>query len=163
MSESLADVAAVLGRIPSGIFILTAQGSSGDETGLLASWVQQAGFEPPAVTVAVNKKRYVNDWLGEAAGVAISFVGETQKQLLGHFGRGFEPGQPAFEGLSVARTQDGLPVLEDCLGWIAGQVTGSVDAGDHLIYAVRITESHSGPRLPDEKPWVHLRKNGLNY
>jgi flavin reductase (DIM6/NTAB) family NADH-FMN oxidoreductase RutF len=95
--------------------------------------------------------------------LAVSAVGETQKQLLGRFGKGFDPGVPAFEGLAIARTSGGLPVLADCLGWLAGDVTGSVDAGDHIIYAVRTSEASAGPRLDSEKPWVHLRKNGLNY
>lgn len=163
MSDHLSDVAAVLGRLPSGLFILTARGPEGEETGLLASWVQQASFEPPVVTVAVNKSRYLNDWLKTTPRAAISIVGETQKQYLGHFGRGFEPGDTAFEGLDIARTSNGLPVLIDCLGWLAGEVTGSLDAGDHMIYALRITESSAGPRIADEKPWVHLRKNGLGY
>lgn len=163
MSELLTDVASVLGRIPSGLFILTARNADGDETGLLASWVQQAGFDPPTVTVAVNQSRYLNDWLAESPRVAISVVGESQKQYLGHFGRGFEPGESAFEGLDIARTSGGLPVLADCLGWLSGDVTGSVDAGDHRVYAVTVTESSAGPRLADEKPWVHLRKNGLGY
>ena len=163
MSESLSDVAAVLGRIPSGLFILTAKNDAGDETGLLASWVQQGSFDPPALTVAVNKKRYLSDWLVASPRLAVSLLGESQNDLLGHFGRGFEPGEPAFEGLAIARTADGLPVLEDSLGWLAGDVTGSVDAGDHLVYAVRITDASGGPRLESEKPWVHLRKNGLGY
>lgn len=163
MSDLLSDVATVLGRVPSGLFILTAKGPDGAETGLLASWVQQAGFEPPTLTVAVNKSRYLNDWISESPRVAISVVGESQKRYLGHFGRGFEPDEAAFESLDIARTSDGLPVLSDCLGWMAGDVTGSVDAGDHRVYAVTITESAAGPRLSDEKPWVHLRKNGLGY
>ena len=44
----------VLGRVPSGIFILTV-GTGDRATGMLASWVMQAGFEPPMVTVAVKQ------------------------------------------------------------------------------------------------------------
>ena len=39
------EIAPVLGRIPSGIFILTIRHAD-QETGMLASWVMQAGFEP---------------------------------------------------------------------------------------------------------------------
>ncbi|MGE0377194.1 MAG: flavin reductase family protein [Planctomycetaceae bacterium] len=163
MSAPLSDVAAVLGRTPSGLFILTAKNDQGAETGLLASWVQQAGFDPPVFTVAVNRKRYLNDWLAVSPQLAVNCVGESQKDLLGHFGKGFEPEAPAFEGLATARTRSGLPVLADSLGWMAGDVIGSLDAGDHMVYAVRVTEARSGPRLETEKPWVHLRKNGLNY
>ena len=63
-SDALKDkLAPLLGRIPSGVFILVAGNDTGQQTGMLASWVQQASFEPPQVTVAVNKSRYLNDWL----------------------------------------------------------------------------------------------------
>jgi flavin reductase (DIM6/NTAB) family NADH-FMN oxidoreductase RutF len=153
----------VLGRIPSGIFILTARNKLGQETGMLASWVQQAAFEPPAVTVAVNCKRYLNDWLTSGSIVALSLVGETQKKLLGHFGRGFEPGEPAFENLDIQRSPAGLPVLADSLGWLEGAVESSIDAGDHRVYFVKLTAAGEGPRLASETPYVHVRKNGLGY
>jgi hypothetical protein len=62
MSDSVNDVSAALGRVPSGIFILTT-GYEGRATGMLASWVQQAGFEPPMVTVAVRRDRFVAEWI----------------------------------------------------------------------------------------------------
>ncbi len=157
------ELALVLGRVPSGLFIATARSASGEETGMLASWVQQAGFEPPTITVAVKTKRYLNDWLGTAPRLAVCVIGESQKELLSHFGKGFEPDEPAFEGLTIARTGSGLPVLTDCLGWLAGDVIGHVDAGDHVVYVVKLSEAGRGLRLDDEKPWVHIRRNGLGY
>jgi flavin reductase (DIM6/NTAB) family NADH-FMN oxidoreductase RutF len=156
-------VGPVLGRIPSGLTILTAQSPDGDQTGMLASWVQQASFEPPALTVAVNTKRYLNDWLVDGSTVALSLVGESQKQFLGHFGKGFEPGEPAFEGLSTELSPSGLTVLSDALGWLEGTVTGSIDGGDHRIYVVEITAGSPGESLETEKPFVHIRKNGFGY
>ena len=44
----------VLGRIPSGIFVLTVK-HDGRATAMLASWVQQAAFAPPAISVALAK------------------------------------------------------------------------------------------------------------
>ncbi len=156
-------VGAVLGRIPSGLFILTARSADGQETGMLASWVQQASFDPPAVTVAVNRKRYLNDWLRSAPGVVLNLVGETQKQFLSQFGRGFEPGQPAFNGVNMSRSPGGLPVLADAIGWLEGTAGEPIDAGDHLIYVVRITAAGRGANLDAEEPWVHLRHNGFGY
>ncbi len=161
--SSKEQIAAVLGRIPSGLSILAACNAAGDSTGMLASWVQQASFDPPCVTVAVNRKRYLNDWLGDTGKLALSLVGEGQKQFLGHFGRGFEPGEPAFEGLAISHAANGCPVLTDALGWLAGKVIGAVEAGDHLVYAVEIQEAGYSGSLDQTGPWVHIRKNGLSY
>ena len=58
-------LSAALGRIPSGLFILTVRHGS-KETGMLASWVQQCSFDPPRLTMAIRKGRDVLDWLTEA-------------------------------------------------------------------------------------------------
>lgn len=156
-------IGAVLGRIPSGLFVVTARGPEGAQTGMLASWVQQASFDPPAVTFAVKRDRYLNAWLTSHPQVVLNLVGETQKRLLGHFGKGFEPQEPAFEGLSTTPAANGLPALSDSLGWLEGTVSAQVDAGDHMIYVAQISAAGAGPQLTAEKPWIHLRKNGFNY
>lgn len=158
MSEQ---IATMLGKIPSGVFVLSARGPEGEETGMLASWVQQSGFEPPSVTVAVNKKRYLNDWLKPDSRVALSVVGEKAKPYFSHFGKGFDPGEPAFDGLTIERTPSGLPVLADVPGWIEGTVTGTIDAGDHTVYVLQLTAA--ADNKDGEKPYVHIRKSGLGY
>jgi len=156
-------IASVLGRTPSGIFILTASDGGSRETGMLASWVQQASFDPPMVTVAVNRKRYLNDWLDAAPKLALSMVAEKQFDFLKHFGRGFEPDEPAFEEIEFARGITGLPVLSAALGYLEGNVVGQLDAGDHAIYLVEIEGAGTGPDLDSLGPMVHIRKNGFNY
>src|SRR5437870_13882150 len=90
----------VLGQIPSGIFVLTI-GTGARSTGMLASWVMQAGFEPPMVSVAVKLGRYVCDWLSERQPFVLNVVQHGQKGLLKHFSHGFKPGEPAFDGLEI--------------------------------------------------------------
>ena len=163
-SESLRDlIASVLGRTPSGIFVLTARAADGRETGMLASWVQQASFEPPMVTVAVNRKRFLHDWLSGSPEIVLNLVGEGQKQFLKQFGTGFGPDEPAFDGCALTRSSSGLPVLAEALGHLEGRVTAKMETGDHVIYAVEITSAGVGPDFAKSAPWVHVRKNGLNY
>lgn len=157
------DIAAVLGRTPSGLYIVTAQGPDGSQTGMLASWVQQAAFNPPAVTVAVKKGRYLHEWLSYCPDIVLNLLGETQKRFLGHFGKGFEPHEPAFEGLNTRQAANGLTVLADALGWMEGRVTDRLETADHVLYLVEITAAGQGPQLETERPYVHLRKNGFSY
>src|SRR5437764_15100076 len=88
---------AALGRIPSGLFVLTAR--RGDaETGMLASWVQQCSFDPPQVSVALGRGRDLAAWLTDGAPFTLNVLGDGQRKLLSHFGKGFALGEPAFEG-----------------------------------------------------------------
>ena len=153
-------LAAALGRVPSGLFVVTAR-HDGQETGMLASWVMQCGFSPPQVTVAVKKERPVADWLTRTgAPVVVNVIPEDGKKLLAHFGKGFAPGEPAFEGLDVDRGAAGAPVLNGALAYLDCRVSGWADAADHLVFVLEVT---GGRVLSDGRPAVHVRKNGLNY
>lgn len=154
------EIGPILGRVPSGIFILTATGEEGYETGMLASWVMQAGFEPPMVTVCVKQGRYVEEWLSAGRPFNLNVLSEDQKDLLGHFGRGFEPGEPAFEGLKVSRCSRGLPVLSDSIGWLECEPAESLTSGDHHIFLAQVT---GGKLISEDRPMVHVRKSGLHY
>jgi flavin reductase (DIM6/NTAB) family NADH-FMN oxidoreductase RutF len=155
-TESLA---AALGRIPSGLFVLTARRGA-SETGMLASWVQQCSFDPPQVSVALNKERGVLAWLAEGATFVLNVVPEGGKALVAHFGKGFESGEPAFDGLDVIRERETPPVLRDAHAYLVCRVAGRLDAGDHVLVVGRVT---AGAVLHDGKPTVHLRKTGLKY
>jgi flavin reductase (DIM6/NTAB) family NADH-FMN oxidoreductase RutF len=130
---------------------------------MLASWVQQASFDPPAVSVAVKRGRYVHDWLATCSPVALNLIGEGQKKLLAHFAKGFEPGVNAFEGISTAAGRNGVTVLTESLGWLEGRPTGSLAAGDHTLFLVELTGAGRGPDLDGVRPMVHIRKSGGNY
>ena len=149
----------VLGRLPSGIFILTA-GVGDRATGMLSSWVMQAGFEPPMVTVAVKRGRYLCDWLSARCPFVLNVVGESNKPLLKHFGKGFAEGDPAFEGVPIESCPRGVPVLSTAIGHLECTAASHLDSGDHRIFLAEVV----GGRLNRaERPMVHIRKSGSHY
>ena len=109
--ECLERIAPVLGQVPSGVFILVASDGADRRTGLLASWIQQASFDPPQVTIAINKSRYLNDWLKAGSPVTLNQVAKGDSALFKHFGKGFEPDADAFQGVPIAPGENGLPLL----------------------------------------------------
>ena len=150
----------VLGRLPSGLFILTI-GAGERATGMLTSWVMQAGFEPPMVSVGVKLDRYVCQWLTAGQPFVLNLVGESQAALVRHFGKGFEPGAPAFDGLPISYCPRGVPVLADAVGHLECEPVRHVDSGDHRVFLANVVRG----RLNDmgAKPWVHVRKSGAQY
>lgn len=150
---------AALGRVPSGIFILTV-GTGERATGMLASWVMQAGFDPPMVSVAVKQGRYICDWLTEGQPFVLNLLGEGQTQFLKHFGKGFEPDAPAFQGITTHNCRTGVPMLSDALGHLECEPAGHVDTGDHRVFIARIVR---GGLTGDAAPMVHVRKSGAHY
>src|SRR5690349_13809153 len=143
-------VAAAIGRIPSGLFIVTARRGEA-ETGLLASWVQQCSFEPLQISVAVRQGRPIVDWLTPDSSFVVNILEDDQPDLLVHFGKGFAPGDPAFIGLDVQRTADGTPVLTDALAYLDCRMVGRCTAGDHDLVIGRVV---GGRVLSEGRPMV---------
>lgn len=153
------EFAAALGRVPSGIFVLTCRRGA-DEAALLASWVQQCSFDPPMLSVAVRRGRDVAGWLAAGAPFAINILGEGQKELLSHFGKGQSLDQLPDAGSRVERSEGRAAVLTEALAVLHCEPAGSCDAGDHHLIVGRII---CGSLRADERPMIHVRKSGLNY
>lgn len=148
-----------LGKIPSGVGVLT--GRDGDhESAMLASWFQQAAFEPPMIAVSVNKKRPILELITHSKLFALTLFHTSQKDLFIHFAKGFEPTQDPFEGISVVRKTTGCAVLTDGMSYLDCTMAGEIDAGDHKIILGKIVD---GGILNEGHSMVHTRKNGFHY
>lgn len=152
-------LAAALGRVPSGLFILTA-GLGDRATGMLASWVQQCSFDPPQISVAIKPGRPVHGLLSNTAAFVVNIVPAGNSDLLKHFGKGFELGEPAFVGLDIYPAPSGVPILRLALCHLDCIVVGRHTAGDHELVIGKIT---GGRMHSDGQPALHVRKSGAHY
>lgn len=161
MSENpdSAGLYAALGRLPSGLYILTI-GEGAGATGMLASWVQQASFEPPMVSLAIKAGRPVQQRIEAGEPFVLNIVPDGDKQFLKHFGKGFEPGEPAFEGVDLAATSVGVPALSGALASLECRCADAVDAADHRVIVAHVT---GGELRNDGGPMVHIRRRGDHY
>lgn len=158
-TSNIPEWAAALGRVPSGLFIVTIVAKQ-RATGMLVSWVQQCSFDPPQLTLAVRKGRHVLDWLANGAAFVVNVIPEGEKKLVAHFGKGFEPGDDAFEGLAVEHLSGSALVLSGAHAYIDCRVAGRCETGDHVLV---IGEVVGGRVLSQARPATHVRRNGLNY
>ncbi|HEX4606934.1 MAG TPA: flavin reductase family protein [Urbifossiella sp.] len=150
---------AALGRVPSGLFVLTVS-AGGRETGMLASWVQQCSFDPPRVSAAVAKERWVLSALADGAAFTVNVLGEGEKKLVAHFGKGFGPDEPAFTGLEITRSDTGAPILTAAHAHLECRVAGRYDAGDHVLIIGTVA---AGAVHHEARPVTHVRRTGKHY
>lgn len=155
-------IAGALGRVASGLFVVSArEGGGAVEAAFLGSWIMQAGFDPPALTVAVGKQRAARAMVERpGARFAVSVIADTEKAQVGPFARGIEPGPGALDGLEIERTASGLAVVRGCLAWIECVTRGHVESGDHSIVLGEVVDARGGRT---DRPAVHVRVNGLGY
>ncbi|MBI1336312.1 MAG: hypothetical protein GC164_05055 [Phycisphaera sp.] len=156
-----------LGKIPSGLFILTARHED-RRGGILVSWVQQTCFSPPMVSLAVAKGRPIMPLISESRRFGLCQLAENDKIILRKFASGGgvsagsgEAGEDPFLGFELVNdTVMGLPILAKALGYLECELTCHIDVeGDHDLFVgtIRAGNFHEG------KPHVHIRENGLKY
>ena len=129
---------------------------------MLASWVSQATFNPPGLTVAVAKERAIESLLFKGNSFVLNILGEGKHiPLMKHFLQPFAPGEDRFAGVATEEATNGCPILKDSLAYIECQVANRMECGDHwLLYAV----AEQGNVLePDSVTAVHHRKSGTHY
>jgi flavin reductase (DIM6/NTAB) family NADH-FMN oxidoreductase RutF len=152
-------LACALGRIASGIYVLTVTRGR-VETGMLASWVQQCSFAPPQISVAIRPDRDITTLLEAGRRFTLNILETSQTDMVIHFGRGFALNQDAFAGLEVRREPPKGPVLSEALAYLECEVVGRTKAGDHDLFVGRVL---AGELLDEGQPMVHIRKNGMHY
>jgi flavin reductase (DIM6/NTAB) family NADH-FMN oxidoreductase RutF len=152
-------LASALGRVASGIYVLTVK-SAEIETGMLASWVQQCSFHPPQITLAINPQRPIAALLEKQSPFTLNILDSDQTDMIVHFGRGFPLHEDAFKGLEVDRSGPGAPVLAETLAVLECKIVERLPAGDHDLVIAQVV---AGRLLGEGQPMVHIRKNGFHY
>ena len=109
-----------LGAVPSGVFVLsTAHAPTGPfPLAMLVSWVQQVGFDPPAVCLALAKDRPIRTALEGSRRFALSVLGQADVGLLKRYARAIPVDVDPFAGVPTRLTPGGLPVLAEAVAWL---------------------------------------------
>lgn len=147
-----------LGRIPSGLYAVGA-GPKGERIGMLCSFVEQAGFEPPMISIALGADRPLRQVLERGELFSVNILGTEDKALLAAFAAARE--EDPFAPFELIENGHGLPQLAGALAWLACRPTGSVVAGDHVVYVAEVVEGCLHREVGE--PMIRVRKNGLGY
>ena len=148
-----------LGRLASGLFIVTARHED-KEDAVLASWVNQCSFEPPAITIMLATTRPARLLVEASNAFTLNILGEDSKEMLKHFFKAPTPGVSIFKGLKVSSGHQGINILDDAVAYLECEVAEQVPVGDHVLY---IGEIVNGKMLQGGEPYIHIRDNGFNY
>ncbi len=147
-----------LGRIPSGLYAVGAV-HEGRRMGMLCSFVEQAGFEPPMISIALGADRPLRQVLEQGELFSVNILGTEDKALLAAFAGARE--EDPFAPFELIENGHGLPQLAGALAWLACRPTGSVVAGDHVVYVAEVVEGCLHREVGE--PMIRVRKNGLSY
>ncbi|MBW4447621.1 MAG: diflavin flavoprotein [Spirirestis rafaelensis WJT71-NPBG6] len=158
-TQAASNVEQAVGRIIGSLCVVTAK-QGGVSSGMLASWVSQASFNPPGLTIAVAKDRAMEPLTHSGNQFVVNILAEG-KELRKHFMKSFTPGQDRFAGIETEEASNGCPILSGALSYLECSVQTRMEAGDHwLVYA----SVDNGKVLnQDAVTAVHHRKSGSHY
>jgi flavorubredoxin/flavin reductase (DIM6/NTAB) family NADH-FMN oxidoreductase RutF len=155
------DLDKALGRLSSGLYILSAQ--KGDiKSAMFASWVTQASFKPLGVTVAVARDRAIESLLHVGDSFVLNVLEENNYQkLMKHFLKRFPPGADRFQGVNTYPASNNSPILADALAYMECQVISRLECGDHWVIYSQVQVGRVSKS--DALTAVHHRKVGNHY
>ncbi|GAC1483028.1 MAG: hypothetical protein NVS2B14_21500 [Chamaesiphon sp.] len=148
-----------VGRIVGSLCVVAAKRQE-VESAMLASWVSQASFNPPGLTVAVARDRAIEPLTHTGDRFVLNILQEGMN-LRRHFLKSFAPGEDRMLGLPTQVAANGCPILSEALAYLECTVAKRIECGDHwLIYAV----VDNGKVLqPGGMTAVYRRKSGSQY
>ena len=149
-------VGKALGRIASGLFVVTAK-CEDKEDAVLASWGNQCSLDPPAVTIALGVMRAARLLVEGSGAFIVNVLPKDDMTLLKHFSR---PPEDIFKGVKTRKGLEGIRILSDAVSYLECEVVQAIQSGDHVLYVGEIV---GGKTLKGGDPYTHVRDNGFNY
>lgn len=148
-----------LGRVPAALYVVSTL-RAGEPVGFVGSLVQQVGFEPPMLCLAVAREREPLRDLRACGRFSLSLLDAASRSRIGPFLKHAAPGSSPFDGLALGRTPAGLPYLAEGLAWFDCRIVSEHEGGDHVVLFAVV---EAAATLREGEPHVHLRRNGLAY
>ncbi|MBY0552250.1 MAG: flavin reductase family protein [Candidatus Obscuribacterales bacterium] len=154
------DLARSLGRLASGVFVVTAN-HEGTRIGMLSTWIGQASFAPPVITLAVAKDRPLLAALSANATFSVNVLARRNSEIFKAFARPHNDEASRFDELSILEESiDGI-IFKDVVSALICRVHSHVAPGDHVLVIAEVTAGR--PVDMEAEPMVHLRNSGLRY
>lgn len=126
------------------------------------SWLMQSSFEPPMLTVAIQKDSDLNETIGRSKVFAVNVLGKEDQSMINAFAGSSDVNKTQINGYEYLNGMEtDSPVLERGLGYLECKVAEVVDTdGDHVLFIGKIVNSEL--RKPDYQP-LHEWETGKHY
>ncbi|MGB0766230.1 MAG: flavin reductase family protein [Phycisphaeraceae bacterium] len=159
--QQRAAVASTLGAIPSGLYILTAAHED-RRLGVLVGWVQQCCFEPPMVSISIQKGTPIMPLISESRQFGLCQLGTEDGRHIRKFGGQVDLGDDPFLGQQLIKpVLAKLPILAASRSYMECELVCHMDVeGDHDIF---VGVLRNAGYTPPFEPKIHLRDDGMSY
>lgn len=155
---------AIVGKIPSGLFILGVAHENRKEA-FLASWVQQVSLTPVRLSVVMEADRPAFNLAAEAGFFTVNVLGEgnnaQMKPFWGGLKSGIAPLDVVTHRIDAIEGQGQALIVDAVLGYVHCVIEAIHALDNHRLVIGRVV-SHEYQN-PADKPKVHIRNKGISY
>jgi flavin reductase (DIM6/NTAB) family NADH-FMN oxidoreductase RutF len=135
-----------MGRFATGVCIVTAFSEHGP-AGLTTNALSSLSLEPPLVLVCFDNASRTLPIVLEAGRFAVNVLRSDQRELAETFAS--KDLMPAEKFEAVTHTvEDGVPVIDGALAWLACDLQATYPGGDHTIGVGAVTTCEAGDGDP---------------
>jgi 3-hydroxy-9,10-secoandrosta-1,3,5(10)-triene-9,17-dione monooxygenase reductase component len=125
------------GSFATGVTIVTTAGPDGTDVGLTANSFSSVSLDPPMVLWSLARTSFNMDAFRNSGHFAVHILSADQEVLSGRFA---SKGIDRFEGLTLDRGPDGIPMLQNCMARFACKLAYQYEGGDHVIFVGEIVD-----------------------
>lgn len=125
----------VLGRLASGVSIVTTVGADGGDQGMTVSALCSLSLDPPLVLLCVDRNATMYPHLRTAAHFAVSVLALDQEPLSRRFA---ESREDRFVGVAFTRELTGCALIDGALAQLECDLFAQHEGGDHTIFVGRV-------------------------
>jgi 3-hydroxy-9,10-secoandrosta-1,3,5(10)-triene-9,17-dione monooxygenase reductase component len=139
----------VLGHLPTGVTVVTADGAAGP-IGMACNSVSSVSLEPPLVSFCPARTSETWPALRDAGRFCVNVMANHHEDVTRAFAR---KGVDRFAGVDH-HARAGGPALDDAVAWLDCEIRAEHEAGDHLIVVAEVIGLDA---RPDAAPLLFFR------
>ena len=140
-----------------GVYILTSK-TKEEYCGATITWVSQASFEPPMISVCIKRDSGSYKVVKERGEFLLHLLGEEQKDIAASFFKPTSINRGYFSGQQFTLLHD-LPLIKDVPAYLYCRVVQILENGDHPLFLAKVKDAVV---QKDSKP-LELRSTGWSY
>ncbi|MEL7161669.1 MAG: flavin reductase family protein, partial [Bacteroidota bacterium] len=111
------------------------------------SWAMQSSFEPPLLTVAIQKDSDLNETIQKSQVFSLTVIGQYEEDLIKRFAENTDVDyqNESVNGITYREGETGAPLLNCGIVTLECKLEDALTTtGDHLLFVGRVVAVHSG-------------------
>jgi len=137
---------AALGRLASGVTIVTTVDEAGNPVGLTVTAFTSVSLKPPLVLVCIDRGANTHEWFSLKSRFVVNLLAEHQDRISSLFAS--KSVQNRFAEIAFKPNEHRIPVIDGCLATLECVVENLYDGGDHTIFVGAVLDATSREGKP---------------